>query len=251
MKKLFTILLVCAMTGCGTLIPKRVEFFQDKVHQFPEQSASEREIQRQAAQRAEEKAREMLSEAYKELASPKVTEPGEEVVDLTGAVASSLGPPRHPSTKPSDELADSLRSAVAKLNTRIDEFRKENNENTGKKIEGTGLFSVPYFLWIAIVGVLFFVGLLIAGVLWTFFKMFAASNPPVQLGLGAVQLGAGFLKRAVGEVAKGGEAFKDALMKKVSDPKLQEELKELFRIEHERSQSADTQALLKEITKKE
>jgi hypothetical protein len=251
MKKMLLILIVGLFSGCGTLIPKRVELFQDKVQKFPEPRSSEIETQRRAADLAERKARETYDAAIVSGATTNVVQPAAETVALTGAVSDSLGPPKKPADETGQEVAAELRHAIAKLNGRIDDFKQGNDENAGKKIENTGLISVPYFLWVALVGVFIFVGLIVAGVLWTFLKMYAVSNPPVQLGVSAVQMGANFLKRALGEVTKGGEAFKAQLAKTVEDPALQEKIKELFRVSQERAQSGDVQEIIKALTRKE
>ncbi len=237
--------------GCGTLIPKRVEFFQDKVHTYPEPKAREKEVQREAASRAAKVSLETLVSATAENASTNVTAPAAEAVVLTEALSRSLGPPASPATDSSVALAARLDAAVAKMNSRLDAFKKDVNENAGKKIEGTGLFSVPYFVWLGIVFVIVFVGLLFLGVLWTVVKMYALSNPPLQFGVNTVKAGTELFKRATAEVLKGGENFKNRVAQELSDPVLVEKVKEMFRIEHERAQSVDTQELVKAVTRKE
>jgi hypothetical protein len=250
MKQFLAIGLAALLAGCGTLIPKRVEFFQDKVKTFPEQKAKETETQREAAKMASEKATETLVAAVSAGASTKVTEPAKDTMILTESVSRSLGPPQSPSVDPAAVLALKLDAAVAKLNTRIDDFKKDSNENAGKKIEGTGLFSVPYFIWIGMVLVFVFIGFILLAVLWSFIKMYALSNPPLQLGMNAVKAGSGFLKKALVEVTKGGEEFKDRVLAEVKDPEIQAQIKKMFKIEHERAQSSDTKAFVKQLTSK-
>jgi len=245
--------MVLTLTGCGTLIPKRVELGQDKVERVPVASAAELEKQRRAAAMAEEQAQKTLGAALGIDAPVCVLEPAKATVDLTDAIAKSVGPPKSP-IKPNEDphaVANDLRSAVAKLNARLDEFKSDNDKNAGKKIEGTGWLQVPYFIWLGGFLVVGFVGLIVLGVAWSFVKMYAMSNPPVQLGVNAVQMGANFLKKAVGEIAKGGEKFKRAVEREVQDPALQAKIKELFRVEHERAQSSEVQELVKAITPKE
>ncbi len=253
-KKVASLILVASLIfgGCG-IIPKNVEFFQDKVHQVPEPKQADKEIQRQTAQRAEEKARETYGAAIFTDADPTVVAPAAETVILTDAVSESVGPPVHPAApeKASQDLVNELRTSIAKLNQRLDDFKKDNNENVGKKVEGTGLFQVPYFVYLGGFLVLGLIGFVVLSVLWSFVKMAGMANPPVQLGVTAAQLSANFLKRSLSEVVKGGENFKDSVMGAVEDPALQEKIKELFRVEHERSQSHDTQALIQTLTKKE
>jgi len=253
MKKLLTILLALTLTGCGTLIPKRVELGQDKVEKVPVASATELEKQRRAAAMAEEQAQKTLDAAIGVDAPVCVTQPAAATVDLTDALAKSVGPPKNPIQPNEDphKVANDLRSAVAKLNARLDEFKADNDKNAGKKIEGTGWLQVPYFIWLGGFLLVAFVGFILLGVAWTFVKMYAMSNPPVQLGVNAVQLGANFLKKAVGEITKGGEKFKQAVEREVKDPALQARIKDLFRVEHERAQSSDVQELVQAITLKE
>lgn len=245
------LLCVSLISGCGTLFPKRVEFFQDKVKTFPEPREKEKEIQRQTAARAAEVSLETLISAVGENASTNVTAPAKDAAVLSGAVARSLGPPEKKSEDKADVLAARLDASIAKLNSRLDDFKKDVNENAGKKIEGTGLFSVPYFVWIGLVLVMVFIGFIILAVLWSVFKIYATSNPPLQIGVSAVQAGAGFLKKAVSEIAKGGEAFKQRLETEVNDPAVTKKVLELFRIEHERKQSAEVQSLVKALTRGE
>lgn len=252
-KALISAGLALLMTGCGTLIPKRVELGQDKVERVPVAKPSELEKQRRAAAMAEEQAQKTLDAAIGVDAPVCVTVPAAAVVDLTDAVSKSVGPPKEP-IKPNEDphkVANDLRSAVAKLNARLDEFKADNDKNAGKSIEGTGWLQVPYFVWLGGFLVFGFIGLIVLGVLWTILKMYAMSNPPVQLGVNAVQMGANFLKKAVGEITKGGEKFKERLEKEVTDPALVAKVKEIFRIEHERAQSSDVQALIQQITPKE
>jgi hypothetical protein len=250
MKNFFLALLLVGLTGCGTLIPKRVEFGQDKVKAVPTQTDREKETQRRAAALAAQKARETREAALTNNAPPAVTVPARDTEALTEAVSESLGPPKHdPSGDDPQALAAELRVAIAKLNARLDSFRDKNDENIGKKIEGTGFLQIPYFVWLLMVVVVGFVGLILLGIGWSFLKMFAMSNPPVALGVNAVAMGGKLTARAVSQLIKGGEAFKDALGGVVSDPALLERVKELFRTSHKAAQDEHLQDAVKELTK--
>jgi len=250
MKSRLVILLLALslLAGCGTLFPKRVEFGQDKVEKFPVRKPAEEETLRQAAQRAKEDAARTLRAALAEQSTPAVVEPATSTARLTDSVSLTLGPPVHRSEDPSDELARKLELAIAKLNHRIDNFKADNDQNVGHKIEGTGWLSVPYFVWIGGVAVVGFIGLIVLGVAWTALKMFALSNPPLALGLNAVQLGARGATSLAGQLLKGGEQFKERLSREVSDPALLEKVKEIFRSEHEKAQSPESQVLVKHLT---
>lgn len=250
MKRLAAILGLVALlvSGCGTLFPKPVEFGQDKVERFPVLTEREKETQRQAALRAKEEAARTLRAASEEGSSPAVIEPATATQRLTDSVSLSLGPPKSPSSYESEELARRLEASIAKLNRRIDEFRLENDANAGKKIEGTGWLSVPYFVWIGGVLLVGFIGFIILGVAWTALKAFAMTNPPLALGVNAVQLGARGATALAGQLLKGGERFKTRLTEVIEDPEVAAKVKQLFRDEHEKAQSPEAQQIVKHLT---
>jgi hypothetical protein len=230
-------------------MPRPVEFFQKEVKAFPEASAGYLETQRQAAALAEQRAKETLTAALRDNASPSVVLPAEDALVLSGAVSDSLGSPAKPATDVS--AAVSLRRAMAKLDDKIASFRDRNDSMEGKKVEDTGLFKIPYFLWLGFVLVLGFVGLVIAGLVWAAIKTYAMTNPPLAVGLQALHTSGAFAKKALGQVLKGGEAFKDAVAKEIADPALLARVKELFRTNQLVSQDTDVQTVIKEITKKD
>jgi hypothetical protein len=251
MKNFLLALMLAGLTaGCGTLIPKRVEFGQDKVRVMPEPTDREKEILRRAAALAAEKARETREAAVTNDSPPAVTVPAHAAEVLTEAVSESLGPPKHdPAGEDPQKLAADLRAALAKLNARLESFRGKNDENVGKKIEGTGFLQIPYFVWLLMVVAVGFVGLILLGIGWSFLKMFAMSNPPVALGVGAVQMGGKLTARAVSQLIKGGEEFKKALGGVVSDPKTLKKVRELFTGSHRAAQDEQLQGVVKELTK--
>lgn len=250
MKRLLIVIALASslFTGCG-IFPKRVEFFQEKIQRFPVPKAAEREVQRQAAQRAAETAEEVLRAALLDGSTPAVTEPADETAKLTDAVSRSLGPPVSPSILPSDELSRKLDKALAKLNQRLDGFREESDKNVGKKVEGTGVFSVPYFAW---VGGLAIVGFLIWTVLRAFVNVAAAGNPAVAVGLTAVRAGGRLASAAVGQLVTGGEKFLGKL--KSEAPELSDDLRkkveDLFRNAHKESQDAAVRDVVDKLVKK-
>lgn len=250
MKNFLLALFLVGLTGCGTLIPKRVEFGQDKVRAVPGPTDREKETQRRAAALAAEKARETREAALTNNSPPAVTVPAQAAEALTAAVSESLGPPKHnPTGDDPQALAAELRATIAKLNSRLEAFRDKNDENIGKKIEGTGFLQVPYFVWLLMLVVAGFVGLILLGIGWSFLKMFAMSNPPVALGVNAVQMGGKLTARAVSQLIKGGEEFKDALGGIVSDPELLKKVRGLFTTSHRGAQDEQLQDVVKELKK--
>lgn len=241
---LMAVAIVVLFSGCGTLLPKRVEFFQDKVAKFPEQKASEKEVQRQAAQRAHEKANETVNAAVAAQADLSVIRPAVETEVLTDAVSDSLGSPLHPANpeKTSEKLATELRTSVAKLNARIDNFKADNNENAGKKIENTGVFKVGYFsMWAIILG-----GLLL---LWGALKIYGMINPVVGIGTNVVgRVSSTVLKKGLSEITEGGEWFKNYLKESNLTADAKQAVLEIFRRSQIEAQSRDTQKLISRLT---
>ena len=142
-----------------------------------------------------------------------------------------------------------MEATLAKLNSRIDDFREDNDRDVGKKIEGTGFLQVPYFVWLLIVAAVGFVGIIILGVLWTALKAYGMSNPPVALGLQAVELGGKATAKLASQLVKGGESFKDRIEKTITDSKVKEQVLGLFSSAHKEAQSPENQAVIKELIK--
>lgn len=235
-------LAVCSIgSGCSSLIPKRVELGQDKVQRVPTPKPSEREIQRQAAKRAAEVAKTVLETAIQENLAP-VIEPARDATVLMKSVSDSLGPPLSPSIESSARLAARLEHAVAKLNERLEEFREDNDKNAGKKIEGTGWLSVPYFIWLGGAFVLFGGAYMI---LKTIVSVAAAGNPAVGLGLSAVQLGGRGAAALASQVLKGGQLFRERLAKE--DPEIRRRVEELFVSSQKEAQSPEVQAAVRQL----
>jgi hypothetical protein len=226
--KWLSLLMIFSMTGCGTLLPKKVEFFQDKVEKFPEQSKKHEEITRQAAEFI-----------YQNTETP--------VKDVARALSSTVGAPKRPWKGAPEELAQSLSYRNAIYRADIRDFRDSNDQNQGKKIEGTGLFSVPYFVWIGILLVLGFIGFIVLSLIWGALKLFAMSNPPLALGLNAAQLSAKGAGKMVTQIIKGGQAFKGKLDDIIEDSSLKDQLLQAFRDSHEKAQDEDTKTVIKHL----
>ena len=253
MKKFFlSLALVGALLtpGCMGLMPKKVELFQDKVVAVPEVSAREKETQRQAAARAALRARDTLVAAVAEESSTNVVVPATDTVILTESVAKSVGPPLKPSTLTAEQLATKLDSAVAALTARMDSFKADNNENAGKKIEGTGLFQIPYFLWLGGFLVMAFVGFIILTVVWGALKAFSLANPPLALGLNAASLGAKAAGKGLTQLIKGGEEFKARVVREFgADNELTTQVVSMFTSEQKKAQDEDVKTVVSHLTK--
>lgn len=246
MKKLiFLSVLMLGLTGCG-LIPKRVEFFQSKVGRFPEPTESQKELQKEAAQRAKEKAQEVLMAAKSENASDHVVAPAAETVELTDAVSQSVGSPLKRPTETSQALSDQVRKSVAKLDQKIDSFKQKNDKNAGKKIEDTGVFNFSYFGWTG--GVVAFI-LLVWVVLRAILSAASAVNPGAAVAVGGMNVATSVLAKGFHQIVEGGEDFKKWIGNEISDPSLKQRILGAFQANHVTAQDSDVQAVVKQLTK--
>jgi len=266
-----TIGLMIFGTACGTLIPKRVEFFQKKVKAVPEQSEKQKETQRQAADYVATKTDEAKTAAVATKADPTVITPIAESHIVAEALSLSLGPPSDPWKDEAERLALKLKSQEAAFNAKLESYRTATDKLEGKKIENTGLIRIPYFAYIGGIVLILFL-------LWTGLKVYGSINPVVGLGVNSVgRISSSVLQRAVGEIITGGEAFKsyydekavpkiESLVKSVmNNPNLnslsamdssaksivsqiRDEIMDLFNRAHRENQSQDTQSVIKKLT---
>lgn len=239
-------LFAASLVGCGTLIPKKVELFQDKVQRFPDQKDREKEIQREAADRAAREARKVVEQGIEEGVSTNILKNANDAAILTDAVSDSIGPPLKRNDGSAQDLVDKLNNATAKLDDRIDNFSDENDTNAGKKIEGTGLIQVSYFAWLGGFLVLLFFGYIALKVIST---LGAAANPAVGLGVNAVSLSARSASKAVSQLIKGGQKFKRELDARVADPALKAELTRLFNTSHKEAQDEEVKKAVDHLIK--
>jgi len=227
--------------GCG-LIPKSVEFGQDKVRRFPAHPVAQLEAERQAVQLAATRARE--AEIIASIDESAAAVPAGEAADLSEAVGRSLGPPASPWSAEISALTQKLDAQTAKYNALLVKFKAGNDENAGKKIEGTGFLQVPYFVYLGIVlGVVWVVWMLLK----TFANVAGAANPGVAVGLKVAQVGGKVLSRGFSQLLKGGQDFKKKLETEVADPELREKVLEAFRASHVQAQDTDVQNLVKNL----
>lgn len=245
--KLAALTLIAALlTGCSTLVPKKVEFFQDKVHVMPVETDYSKQLEKQLVQRLQQETAKTVVAAVAEKSSTNILDPAQAAARLALAESLVVGPPETPSTLPYGALAAKLETTAAKLDTKIEEFRKANDENQGKKIEGTGWFQVSYLGWVggilALILLLFFVGKLALTVL-------AAANPGAALGLNVVNGIGSLATKGFSQLVKGGEEFKDWVKKEVTDGALQQKILDNFRTAQKAAQDQDVQNAILALTK--
>lgn len=228
--------------GCGILLPKKVEFFQDRVHKFPEPSSSAKETQREAAALAARLADDTVVAAVGNDCPTNVVAPAKDTAELARAVSQSLGPPSSPWTGSATNLALKLDKSVASFNAKVEDFKQDNNENAGKKIEGTGLFRIGYFtMWGLIIGAVLLLGLAL--------KIYGIFNPVVGLGTNVVgRVASTVLKRGYTEIIAGGERFKEYLQNSTLTADVKAQVADYFQRAQMESQSQDTQGIVKNLT---
>lgn len=239
------ILALAAGVGCSTLVPKQVEFFQDKVQEFPRPEYRFQETRRQAARMLNQHLAGIENKFLAEGRSPDDVRPVSEAASLADALSTSLGPPLRPFKKPAQELTGQLDYETARYVDDVRTFADSNDKNAGKKIEGTGLVQIGYFSFLAVILFLGLAGYVVLKVVGT---LGAAANPAVGLGLSVAQIPARLAGKALGQVLRGGEKFKDEIVKKANWTA--DEITRLFREQHERAQDGDAQDLVKHLTKK-
>jgi len=243
---LIAIFLALAVAGCGTLIPKKVEFFQDKVKAFPEQSAKLRELEREAVYQSHEKATETVVAALKEQVTTNVLAPAQDTMKLTEAALVAAGPPEKIPTLLPVELAQKVENAVGDYNQTVAKFAKQDDKNAGKKIEGTGLIQVSYFAWIGGIALVIIIALFVGKLLLT---GAAVANPGAAIGLNVVNAAQSVLTSGFSQLVKGGEEFKDWVTKEVSDSGLQKKILDAFQTSHMKNQDQQVQNVVAAMTK--
>lgn len=228
-------------TGCSSLLPGKVEFFQRKVKAVPEKTAQAKEFEKQAARELTKNVNEAYDEATKNNATNSVIKPLEKAKTVAPALAESLGPPRTEWSGNSTNLSKSLYKQRAELDKDLEKYKNKVDKNVGKEIEDTGLIQLPYFVFI---GILF----AIACVAWFALKVLALANPGVGVGVKVAQVGGRAASNMLSEVIEAGEEFKNQVQKKISDLEIQRHVLELFRQAHLAKQSRETQNTIKKLT---
>ena len=231
---LVIVCLCILLSGC-TLIPKPVEYFQDKVRPVPERSEASEESLRQAARLAASRAADTERAALTTEAAPRVLAPARDTAILTGTESTRLGPPSEPWRGEIEALVARMDAQEARYQLDLSTYRAQVQEDVGKPIEGTGAIQIGYFAHLLILASIF-------AFAWIIVRMIAIFNAPVAVGLKTVEGGSRFLGRALAEVVDAGQDFKTRLRKRLSDhPDLAESILDDFRNAHRTSQSRDVQ----------
>ncbi len=229
-----TLAVVFCLTGCN-IIPKRVEYFQDRVQPVPERTPQADESLRQAARLAADRAAATERAALSTAAAPEVIQPASDTASLTSAVSAQVGPPAKAWQGDANALIARMDAQEASYRRELETYRAEVRELAGKKIEGTGVIQVGYFTHLLILAA-------IMAVAWLILKIVAITNAPVSVGLKTIEGGSKFLGRAFSELVEAGQDFKTRLKQRLADnPDLLESILTDFKTAHQSSQSRDTQ----------
>lgn len=239
MKPLLLIVTLSLLAGCS-LLPGKVEYFQDKVKAVPAKTDVQKEHEKQAADYLSSKTKEIVAEAIK-IDAPSVLTPARAADNVASALSLSLGVPASPARNDADLVA-ALRFDVARLDRKLDTYAKNVQPNVGKAIEGTGLIQVGFFTqWAIVLGVL--------ALVWAGLKVYGMFNPIVGIGMNvAGRVGSKALTGAVTSLVAGGEKFKEALQVSKIPLEVQEEVQKLFRAAHESAQDKPVQELVQKLT---
>jgi uncharacterized lipoprotein YajG len=237
--------LCLVVAGCQ-LVPKPVELGQKKVREVPTKTSQQVEAEKQAADFVAKKIDQGRDEALKTQVSTNVIEPLTDARDAAHGLRQSLGAPMNTWNDNGAEMALRLGFLEAKLDRALAEHRKEVAPLVGKKIEGTGWIQIPYFMWIGLVLLFFFV-------LWTGLKIVGAIYPIVGLGVSGLsaagRVGSSTVTKALEQVVKGGEAFKDSVNKLDLDDRAKSVVLDLLRKHQMMSQDTDIQELIRKMTR--
>jgi hypothetical protein len=231
---------VLCLTGCN-IIPKKVEYFQDRVQSMPERTQQADESLRQAARLAADRAAATERAALSTDAAPEVIQPASDTAILTSAVSAQVGPPAKAWQGDVPALIARMDAQEASYRRELETYRAEVRELAGKKIEGTGAIQVGYFTHLLILAA-------IMAVAWLILRIVAITNAPVSVGLKTIEGGSKFLGRAFSELVEAGQDFKTRLKQRLSDnPELLESILSDFKTAHQSSQSRDTQKTVTQI----
>ena len=230
------------LSGCS-LIPSRVEYFQDKVEKVPEKTESHLEVQKEAADYLYNKTEETVQAAIKENASTNILKPAVESHLVANSLSDSLGKPEKPFKGEVQLLVDRLDRLEAKLDKKLEDFRRDNNQNAGKTIEGTG-WSIGFFTQYFLIGI-------VLVVIWFAIKVLGMFNPAISIGSKLVSGGIFGIGKKAAELAEqtiqGGQEFKRRVEEQFEDPKTKQQILDLFHLSQKINQSPENQEIIKKL----
>jgi hypothetical protein len=234
-------LLALTLTGCS-LWPKRVEIGRDSVKPVPTVAPAAIETQKQAADYLADKTEEVKVAAISTGAATNVVSTASEAATVARSLSLSLGPPETPWKAEAERLSQLLKYQEARYDARIAAYRKEVAGNVGKKIEGSGWFSISYFTqwWVV---------LIVTGILIGALKLYGTLNPVVGLGVGVVERVSGrVLQAGFDQVVKAGENFKYYLAHSALTESDKIAVKTMFRKAQEEIQDPAVKAVIDKLT---
>lgn len=238
-------LLLTLLSGCS-LIPKPVELFQKKVGEFPSVTESEKEYQRRVIKLEQERVHQVNDAAIADGAGNNIVVPAHDAVRLADALSSEVGPPKYPATD-SDSAIQDLSHAKAKRDYRVDDFAAANEKVEGKKIEGTGLLQIPYFVWLGGFLIIAVIGWHLAKIVLTAATMTPQGAIAGSVGLGVMNVGSELAGKALTQVIAGGKKFLGSIGSVVDDPAVVAKIQELFAASHDSQQDSDVQTVVKTV----
>lgn len=128
----------------------------------------------------------------------------------------------------------------------MEDYRDDVRKNEGKKIEGSGWFSMNYFMYAGLVIGGLFTLFVIIRIAWS---IFVNSYPGVGVGLNLLKLPGKAAAKGLSEVLEGGEYFKGLLKEeKELEEQVKEKILDMFKRAQVEKQSRDTQSVIKRIT---
>jgi len=235
------------LNGCS-LFPKKVEFMQDKVEKVPEATIQHKEIQKEAADYVARKTKETVIEAVRSDSPTNVLKPAIEAESVANSLAGSLGKPVDPWRQEAELLKAKLDRLDAKLDSKLEDFREDNDKNAGKKIEGTGAIQIGYFTQFIVIAI-------ILAFVWIALKVLSVLNPAagavVSVGSKVISGGVFGLGKKTAELATqmlhGGQEFKKRIEEEIEDPEMKEKILDLFHTSHKINQSPENQEIIKKM----
>jgi hypothetical protein len=230
------------LSGCG-LMPKRVEYFQREVKAVPQKPAALVESEKQGARLTADLVEAARIAAWAEAASTNVLNPLDGAAPVARAVSSSMGQPSSRWQGEPEVLADKIDARSARLDAKVEDYRESVAKDVGKKIEGTGLLRIPYFLnaalWLGGLAALYFVGRIALNIFF-----------PAIGGLfgKAERVGAGLAAKFASQTMRGIEEAKKEIDALDLDDKTKALVKSALRNNLMKAQDEDSQQLAKRLT---